>query len=72
MASNQQKPIKLLRLQQSDMRSAWRVVGKQIGRAIQEGARTGRIEPDPHGRRGSRDQRRNMPGVARVLVNSET
>ena len=44
--SKDMKISKLKKLPQADARSAWRVVGKQIGRAIQEGARTGRFVTD--------------------------
>jgi hypothetical protein len=47
----QRKPSK----QQSDLRSSWAVVGKKIGRAIQEGAKADEVRYQSERRTISRD-----------------
>ena len=67
--SKDMKISKLKKLPQTDARSAWRVVGKQIGRAIQEGARTGRFVTDRDGGPVSGEQPRTRPVAAKALSN---
>ena len=67
MARNQ-RVTKLTKLPQTDVRAAWIIVGKQIGRAIQDGARAARVVSDPLARPDSRDRPRDTPTVARALV----
>ena len=66
--SKEMKISKLKKLPQTDARSAWRVVGKQIGRAIQEGARTRRLVTDRDGAPVSGEPPRTRPIAAKVLV----
>jgi hypothetical protein len=65
------KNSKLKRLPQTDARSAWRVVGKQIGRAIQEGARTSRLVNARDGGPVSGEPSRTTPIAAKAVVSRE-
>ena len=62
------KVNRLTKMQQTDVRTAWRIVGEQIGRTIREGAQTGRVVTDGHGRPISRDQPQRKPVAAEALV----
>jgi hypothetical protein len=71
MAANQ-KVKNMRKLQQTDVRSAWQIVGKRLGKAIQQAAQAGRTASDRRGSPVSREQPRSAPIAAAALAGRDS